>query len=114
MERARHFGHFRAPTRRVDVDFSVGPAITLRDLIMAGSGFGAASLDAGFSLSMSRKRCAQNRGRSLAIPMRAGDELPAIPPRGIPPQAEPGIVPAARTVDQAELTPGKDPITTPG
>ena len=48
-------------------------------------------------------------GRSLAIPIGAEESLPDLPSGGIPPLAEPGIIPGAESVNRAELTPGKDP-----
>jgi DNA-binding winged helix-turn-helix (wHTH) protein/Tol biopolymer transport system component len=47
-------------------------------------------------------------GRSLAIPIGPGETLPELPPEGIPPSAQPGVVPGAQSIDRAELVPGKD------
>jgi DNA-binding winged helix-turn-helix (wHTH) protein/Tol biopolymer transport system component len=49
-----------------------------------------------------------NPGRSLAIPIGPGETLPELPPEGIPPSAQPGVVPGAQSIDRAELVPGKD------
>jgi hypothetical protein len=48
-------------------------------------------------------------GRSLAIPVGPGENLPAFPPGGIRPLAEPSTVPGSRWVNRAELVPGEDP-----
>jgi hypothetical protein len=47
-------------------------------------------------------------GRSLAIPVGPGENLPEFPPGGIPPLAEPSVVPGAQSLNRAELVPGKD------
>lgn len=48
-------------------------------------------------------------GRSLAIPIGPGENLPPFPPAGIPPQANPSIIPGAQSVARAHLVPGLDP-----
>ena len=48
-------------------------------------------------------------GRSLAIPVGPGESLPAFPPGGIKPLAEPSAVPGSQSVNRAELVPGEDP-----
>ena len=47
-------------------------------------------------------------GRSLAIPVGPGEDLPELPPGGIQPLAEPSAFPDARSINRAELVPGKD------
>ncbi len=47
-------------------------------------------------------------GRSLAIPVGPGENLPELPPGGIEPLAEPSVVPGAQSVGRAELVPGMD------
>ena len=47
-------------------------------------------------------------GRNLAIPVGPGESLPKFPPRGIRPFADPSVVPGSRSVNRAELVPGKD------
>ena len=47
-------------------------------------------------------------GRSLAIPVGPGESLPELPLGGIPPLAEPSVVPGAQSLDRAELVPGRD------
>jgi DNA-binding winged helix-turn-helix (wHTH) protein/Tol biopolymer transport system component len=49
-----------------------------------------------------------NPGRSLAIPVGPGENLSDIPPGGIAPFAEPGVVKGSRSVPRAYLVPGKD------
>ena len=48
-------------------------------------------------------------GRSLAIPVGPGESLPALPPGGVEPGAEPADVPGSQSVNRALLVPGKDP-----
>ena len=48
-------------------------------------------------------------GRSLAIPIGPGETLPALPPGGVEPGAEPAEVPGSQSVNRAVLVPGKDP-----
>lgn len=48
-------------------------------------------------------------GRSLAIPVGPGESLPDFPAGGVAPRAEPSVVKGAKSVDRAELIPGKDP-----
>ena len=48
-------------------------------------------------------------GRSLAIPLGPGGNLPDLPPGGIPPLAEPSVIPGAESVARGELVPGKNP-----
>ncbi len=48
-------------------------------------------------------------GRILALPVGPGETLPDLPPGGIPPHADPGIVPGAQSLNRAELVPGRDP-----
>jgi WD40 repeat protein len=47
-------------------------------------------------------------GRSLAIPVGPGETLPQFPPGGVPPFAEPGVIPGAQSIGREELIPGKD------
>jgi Tol biopolymer transport system component len=48
-------------------------------------------------------------GRSLAIPIGPGENLPDLPAGGIAPLAEPSVVLGAQSVGRARLVPGKDP-----
>ena len=48
-------------------------------------------------------------GRTLAIPAGPGESLPDLPPDGIAPLAEPGVVPGAQSIARGELVPGRDP-----
>ena len=48
-------------------------------------------------------------GRSLAIPVGPGENLPELPPGGIAPLAEPSTVKGTQSVARASLVPGKDP-----
>ena len=48
-------------------------------------------------------------GRSLAIPVGPGEDLPDFPAGGIPTGAEPSVVRGATSVPRADLVPGKDP-----
>ena len=48
-------------------------------------------------------------GRSLAIPVGPGEILPAFPPGGIQPGAEPDMVPGSQSVNREQLVPGEDP-----
>ncbi len=48
-------------------------------------------------------------GRSLAIPIGAGDTLPKFPPGGIEPGSDASVIPGAQVVDRAELSPSPDP-----
>ncbi len=48
-------------------------------------------------------------GRSLAIPLGAGEALPPFPPGGIPREADPSIIPGAQSVPRANLVPGLGP-----
>ncbi len=50
-----------------------------------------------------------NPGRSLAIPLGPGESLPALPTEGIPPMADPSLVPGSQSVAREELVGGKDP-----
>ena len=50
-------------------------------------------------------------GRSLAIPVGPGEELPELPPEGIQPLAEPSVIPGAQSINRAELVPGIGPLT---
>jgi Tol biopolymer transport system component/DNA-binding winged helix-turn-helix (wHTH) protein len=47
-------------------------------------------------------------GRSLAIPLGPGEALPAFPPGGITPHAEPSAMPGAQSIGRADLIPGED------
>jgi eukaryotic-like serine/threonine-protein kinase len=47
-------------------------------------------------------------GRSLAIPVGPGENLPDLPAGGIAPLAEPSLVRGAQSVGRGELVPGKD------
>jgi eukaryotic-like serine/threonine-protein kinase len=49
-----------------------------------------------------------NPGRSLAIPVGPGESLPAFPPGGIEPLAQPDVIPGAQSVDREDLVPGAD------
>jgi DNA-binding winged helix-turn-helix (wHTH) protein/WD40 repeat protein len=49
-----------------------------------------------------------NPGRSLVIPIGPGESLPELPPKGIPPLAEPNVVRGAQSLNRAELVPGED------
>jgi hypothetical protein len=48
-------------------------------------------------------------GRSLAIPVGAGETLPQFPAAGIPPQSDESLMPGAQSVPRADLVPGSDP-----
>jgi len=48
-------------------------------------------------------------GRTLAIPLGAHETLPDLPAAGIPPRAEPSLVPGARSIPRGVLIPGRDP-----
>jgi hypothetical protein len=48
-------------------------------------------------------------GRSLAIPVGPEERLPEFPPSGIPPFAQPSVMPGSQSVPRAQLVPGKDP-----
>ena len=50
-----------------------------------------------------------SHGRSLALPVGPGETLPELPPNGIEPLSEAGVVPGAQSIPRAELVPGKDP-----
>jgi Tol biopolymer transport system component len=47
-------------------------------------------------------------GRSLVIPVGAGEALPPLPPGGIAPLADAHVVPGARSLDRGSLVPGAD------
>ncbi len=47
-------------------------------------------------------------GRSLAIPVGAGESLAALPPGGVEAGAEPDEVPGSQSVNRASLVPGED------
>jgi Tol biopolymer transport system component len=47
-------------------------------------------------------------GRSLAIPVGPGEELPELPPGGIEPLAEPSVIPGSQSINRAEIVPGMD------
>jgi DNA-binding winged helix-turn-helix (wHTH) protein/Tol biopolymer transport system component len=47
-------------------------------------------------------------GRSLAIPVGPGEDLPEFPPGGIQPLAEPSVIPGAQSINRAEIVPGMD------
>ena len=47
-------------------------------------------------------------GRSLAIPVGPAEKLPAFPPGGIKPMAEPSVMPGSQSVNRAALVPGAD------
>ena len=47
-------------------------------------------------------------GRSLAIPVGPAESLPALPPGGIEPLAEPDVVPGSQSFSRADLVAGKD------
>jgi hypothetical protein len=42
------------------------------------------------------------------IPIGPGESLPELPPKGIPPLAEPNVVRGAQSLNRAELVPGED------
>ena len=48
-------------------------------------------------------------GRSLAIPLGEGETLPPLPPGGIEPLADAGVVPGAQSIARGDLVPGRDP-----
>jgi DNA-binding winged helix-turn-helix (wHTH) protein/Tol biopolymer transport system component len=50
-----------------------------------------------------------NPGRSLAIPVGPGETLPDFPPEGLPPGAQPDVVPGSVSVNREQLVPGEDP-----
>jgi DNA-binding winged helix-turn-helix (wHTH) protein/Tol biopolymer transport system component len=47
-------------------------------------------------------------GRSLAIPVGPGENLPDLPHEGIEPMADASVVPGAQSVPRADLVPGSD------
>jgi DNA-binding winged helix-turn-helix (wHTH) protein/Tol biopolymer transport system component len=47
-------------------------------------------------------------GRSLAIPVGPGEDLPEFPPGGIEPLAEPSVMAGAQPISRAEIVPGMD------
>jgi DNA-binding winged helix-turn-helix (wHTH) protein/Tol biopolymer transport system component len=47
-------------------------------------------------------------GRSLAIPVGPGEDLPEFPPGGIQPLADASVMPGAQSIGRAELVPGMD------
>lgn len=49
-------------------------------------------------------------GRSLAIPVGAGENLPELPAAGIPARADVSVVPGSPSVGRAVLSPGVDPF----
>jgi DNA-binding winged helix-turn-helix (wHTH) protein/Tol biopolymer transport system component len=48
-------------------------------------------------------------GRSLAIPIGPGEDLPDFPPEGLEPMADASVVRGAHSVPRAILVPGRDP-----
>ncbi|MGA7522051.1 MAG: winged helix-turn-helix domain-containing protein [Acidobacteriaceae bacterium] len=48
-------------------------------------------------------------GRSLAIPVGPGESLQDLPAGGIPPLAQPIVVPGGESVGRGDLVPGRDP-----
>jgi serine/threonine protein kinase len=48
-------------------------------------------------------------GRSLAVPLGAGETLPKFPPEGIGASADTSIMPGSQSVNRAHLVPGKTP-----
>jgi hypothetical protein len=48
-------------------------------------------------------------GRSLAIPLGAGETFPKFPPEGIGASADASIMPGSQSVNRAYLVPGKSP-----
>ena len=52
-------------------------------------------------------------GRSLAIPVGPGEDLPEFPPGGIEPLAEPSVIPGAQSINRAELVPAWTSHTMP-
>jgi DNA-binding winged helix-turn-helix (wHTH) protein len=53
-------------------------------------------------------RSEKDLGRSLVIPVGAGEALPPLPPGGIAPLADASVVPGARSLGRADLVPGAD------
>ena len=47
-------------------------------------------------------------GRSLAIPVGLGEDLPEFPPAGIQPLADASVMPGAQSISRAEIVPGMD------
>jgi DNA-binding winged helix-turn-helix (wHTH) protein/Tol biopolymer transport system component len=47
-------------------------------------------------------------GRSLAIPVGPGENLPDLPPEGIQPMADPSVVHGAQSFPHADFVPGRD------
>jgi DNA-binding winged helix-turn-helix (wHTH) protein/Tol biopolymer transport system component len=47
-------------------------------------------------------------GRSLAIPVGPGEDLPEFPPAGIQPLADASVMPGAQSISRAEIVPGMD------
>ena len=50
-------------------------------------------------------------GRTLAIPVAAGETLPEFPASGIPPLSDANVMPGARSVKRALFVPGANPDT---
>jgi hypothetical protein len=50
-----------------------------------------------------------NTGRSLAIPLGPGEQLPTLPPDGVKLLDDASIVPGAFAVNRADFVPGGDP-----
>jgi len=48
-------------------------------------------------------------GRSLSIPLGPGEDLPELPPAGVPALAAASAVSGAQSIPRGELVPGKDP-----
>jgi len=66
------------------------------------------SADGKFLLVSMEDATRTSPGRSLAIPVGPGESLPDLPAGGLPPLAEPSIVPGARSIARAALVPGND------
>ena len=82
-----------------------GPPLThLRKLLPARHG---RRVEGSFSLPVEAPS-QTNPGRSLAIPIGPGESLPAFPPEGIEPGAEPDVVPGSQSVSRGFLVPGED------
>lgn len=69
------------------------------------------STTGGFLLASVEEPSLTSPGRTLAIPVGAGEALPSFPPLGIPPLAKAGIMPGARSIPGARIAAGPIPDT---
>ncbi|HKO18038.1 MAG TPA: hypothetical protein VJU82_04045, partial [Acidobacteriaceae bacterium] len=67
------------------------------------------STDGKFLLLSVQEPSRTSAGRSLAIPVGAGESLPDLPAGGIEPLAQASVVQGAQSVARGEVVPGIDP-----